>query len=743
MPTPFTLSLSPNFKWTYAAHRGWGVGVVGNGESWPRVIGSQIITSADIYNLGIVPAFTLAAVTTAASGTSNAATYGIVQVYRSTKFNDGLTLENIQSNRSNIQDVTLSSSQAAVLTKVVSTDTKVDKIDIYAAESIGGVYGAFYRVVKGCANAAGTVTFNIVLANTFPVGGATSEGTVDTSNKLLATDNDYPAAQPLLFEVAGRLVSCGGINKRVAVDLTNGSGTVTTTETVYDGILQWYFKRDTDTTGGVDGRGTYLANYAGVNSVSLVDATGVATTYTGTTGAGTASIWPAPNRRYSKLLNPHSFPLDNINNDYPSGILAGGKVPNSNRLLLMGNNWVIAEDYDRLPMTDGLNYISTEYGCASPFSVVSAHGRVYWLDLGKGKREIIVSDGSTAIPISTAKIKSILARVTLDSNGDVWRVGFIAGVYIRESDTIRWGLYLDNNTTANFILELDLNTGDVRSDPQYYGHRYLDVFTYGVLRGRPYVGQYGWSGGIARIGLDNVPLRYRDWVASGDLMGTIDAAGNSTSTVNCTTVAAAFDTTSTNTLKGIQCLIWRETDAAGDLIVNPTYYHCRIASNTATAVTVNYVETMNTSGAVSAVGTELPSAPSGAGWKISVGVIQAIIGPKWFGPSDGDSVMTFRQLTMNHQGQDVTTYPVRFQGFENFDKQPRDGQYMEPVQQGDQVASASISASSFAIPKTNPSSILGFALVDNNSNTATTALNIETITLDWNEQPVQDDISKQ
>lgn len=718
-----------------AQHRAWGCSVVGNGESWPRVVGPQALSSSDIYRLGIIPTYALTAPTTTASGTSTAGTYGIVLVYRSTLFSDGLTTDNIQGNGSNVVDVTLTSTDAAVLTKVVTTDTKVDKLDIYAAQKIGGIYGAYYRVVKDCANSAGTVTFNIQMSATLglPVGTATSSGTIDNTGLILATDNDYPNAQPIILEVAGRMVSFGGIIKRVTATFTNGSSTVTTSETIYDGIEFWYFKRDTDTTGGLDSRGTYLARYATATTLTLVNVDGTADTYDGTTGSGLASIWQQPNRSYSKLLNPHAHPEENITNDYPSAGLAAGKVPNTNRVLLFGANWTIAEDYDRLPLDQGLNYISTEYGCSSHFSIIGAHGRLYWLDFGKGKREILMSDGTAVTPISTQKIKSILDRLTFDSNGDVWRVESLAGIFNPRQDTLRWGLYLDGNTSANYVLELDLSTGDLRADPQFYGLRYQDVFTYGMIRGRNYIGQYGWTGGIARIGLDDLPERYRDWVSTGTLSGSLATAGQTTTVL---TIASGTLDTASDGLKGIQALVWQESTAgtANTLIANRTYYHCRISANTATTFTVNYVETMSVDGTVSVVGTALPNAPSGLGWNFAIGVIQGILGPKFFTSEDTKTRFTVREIAVTHQGHAMNPQnrPVTCLSFENFDSTPRDAQYFEATAEGQQISDTAKVSSSFARPKTNPVTVAGFAIHDNLVNTDTVSLNIETITIDWN-----------
>lgn len=730
MPSSFTLSLSGNYKFTFSNHRKWGGAVVGNGESWPRFYPNTATVAADVVRLGIIPTFSLTAPTTTVSGTSTANTYGIAIVYRAANYDDGLSGDDIQSNRSNIVDVTLAANQAAVLTKVTTSDAKVDAIDIYAALKTSGVYNTFYRVVSGCANSAGTVTFNILMAGGFPTGGATSEGTVDATGKVLATDNDFPTARPFNVMMDGRNVSFGGITKRVTATFTNGNGTVTTAETVYDGIEFWFLKRDSDTSGGVDGRGTYLCRYATSTTVTLVNADGTADTYDGSSGSGTATIWQQPNRGYSKLYNPHAEPADNVSDDYPGALLAGGAVPNTNRLLLMGRDFVVAEDYDQLPLTQGLNTISNQYGCSSHFSVVAARGKLYWLDLGKNRREIVSSDGTSVVPISTRKIKSILSRVTLDMNGDVWRVGFIPGAYIQEEGVIRWGLYLDNNTVSNFNLELDLETGDVRGDPQFYSHRYLDVFTYGSIRGRTFIGQYGWTGGVARIGQDNVLSRYRDWVEGGTLSGTLATSGQ---TVSVLTIASGTLYTTGDGLKGIQALVWREKDASGNLIVNPTYYHCRISANTSSAFTVNYVETVNSVGRVTDVASELPSAPSGSGWRFAVGVIQAMIGPKWISAEDGRAPVTLKEIAVTHRGQDLTPdtqSPVRVHFFENFDTTARDSRYLDPSREGQQLTSTAKYGGSAVGGGTNPCRVAGFSIVDNNVNTDTVALDIETITLD-------------
>ncbi|MEM4247648.1 MAG: hypothetical protein QXH80_00070 [Candidatus Nanoarchaeia archaeon] len=740
MPSEFTLGLSGNYKSTMAKHRAWQCGVLSNGESWPRVIGATATSASDIYKLGIIPAFNLSTPSTTTSGTSTAGTYGIVIVYRSIIFKDGLTGDDIQSNCSNIVDVTLTDTDAVVLTKVVSSDSKVTYIDIYAAEKIEDTYGQFYRIVKDCANSDGTVTFNIQISNLIPIGAGVTGGTADDAGVVLVTDNDWPQCQPLLLEVNGRMVMAGGIVKRVNATFTNGSSTVTTAETVYDGIEFWNIRRDTDASGGFDGKGTYLCRYVDANTVKLVNVDGTDDVYDGTTGNGTASIWTEPNLKYSKFLNPHAFPVDNVRNDYPSAILAIGKVPNTNRVLVMGKDWVVAEDFDRLPLQDGLNFISTEYGCGSHFSVVAAHGRLFWLDFNKGKREICMSDGTTVVPISTRKIKSILKSITLDVNGDPWRLGYIHGDYYRNEDTIRWALYVNNNTVANFVLELDLNLGDLRNDPIFYGMRYLDIFTMGQIRGRNFVGQYGWNDGIARLGIDNVDQRYRDWVPSGTIAGDLAASGQSQTVL---TVATGYDglETSGDGLKGIQVLVWREFDANGDLVDVPTYYHCRISANTSSTFTINYCETVDAVGNILSVDTMLPETPSGTGWKFRIGVIQAIAGPKWFTAPDSKSPLTFRELALVHKGQNVSadSNPIRVHFHENFDETPRDGQYAEAVQQSQQVEDSDLSSSSFARPTTNPVVVTGFTIVDNNVDTKTTSLDIETITLDFSEQYEQTD----
>ena len=738
MPVSFNLSLALTYKPVMAVHRGWSAAVVAFGDWWPRLVPSNIQTTADVRLLGIRPTYALANPTTAVSGTSTAGTYGVCLVYRSTTFQDGLTLDDIQSNRSNIATVTLTASQAAVLTKVVPSpaDTKVNALDIYVAQEISsGIYGTFYRVVSGATNGAGTVTFNPQFGTGgFMIGAATSEGTVDTTGLVLATDNDFPYAQRFAVEVEGRCVMAGGIVRRVTATFTNGSPTVTVTgsETFQDGIYFWNIRRDSDTSGGIDGRGTYLCNYVSSTSVTLVDATGASVNYTGTTGSETTSVWTEPNRRFSSLLNPHKYPSDNVSNDYPSAILALAKVPSTSRVLLFGARYIIAEDYDKLPLDGGLNYISTEWGCSSHFSIVAANGRLFWLDLGKGKRQILTTDGTTVTPISIDKIKTILDRVTLDENGEVWRIDYIHGEYYQSDQTIRWSLYLDNNTVANYVLELDLTTGDLRGDPTFYGHRYQDIFTMGNIRGRNLVGQFGWNGGIARVGRDNVPARYRDWIDDPQLSGTLALTGQTTSTL---TIVSGTLITSGIGLQGCQVMFWRENDASGILIDNPTYYHCRCSANTGTAISINYVETMNAAGEVTAVGTALPAAPSGAGWNYRVGVIQAIIGPKWFSSPKGRKAITFTELDVKLQGQGLSTTlnPIRCFAFENFDKQPRNCILLDPSKDGIQIADTTQFAGSFNLPKSNPAIVLGFALHDNSVDQDTIALNIEEITINYDE----------
>lgn len=726
MPTSFSLNLSGSYKYSSAKHRKWGGAVIGNGESWPRFIPTTVSQATDVVRLGLIPAYSLATPTTAASGTSSAATYSVCIVYKASSFFDGLTGDPIQSNQSNIVQVTLTAAQAAVLTRVVSTDTKAAYIDIYAAQRTDGIDGAFYRVVKDVPNSAGTVTFNIVAANGILTGGATSAGTVDATGLLLADDNAYPTAQPYNIEAAGRLISFGGITKRVTASVTNGSPSVSTAETVYDGIEFWYFRKDGDTSGGVDGRGTYLCRYATANTVSLVAVDGTAANYTGTTGSGTATIWQQPNRSYSKLYNPHS--VVDVNDDYPGALLAGGKVPNSSRVLLMGRDFVCAEDFDKLPI-QSFNLLSDSLGCSSHFSVVAANGRLFWLDFGKGKREVVMSDGTNVIPLSTAKIKSILNRLTLDSNGDVWRVGFIHGAYYQPEQTIRWGLYLDGSTVANYVLELDLATSDVRADPNFYAHRYLDCFTYGQIRGRVFVGQFGWSGGVARIGQDNVDQRYRDWTEGGTISGTLATTGQTTTTL---TIASGSLYTGGDGLKGIQALVWYE-GANESLTANPVYYHCRISTNDATTFTVNYVETMNAVGEVTGVDVALPAAPSGANWHFRIGVIQAIVGPKWVSAQDGEKSMVIRKVSVTHGGQAVAaaTNPIKCLAFENFDNQPRSARYLDASRDGGQIADTALFANSTIAPRQGGAiKVTGFALHDNNVNTGTTALDIESIKLE-------------
>lgn len=716
--------------------RSWACAVIGNGDSWPRIIPGTITTAADFFRLGIIPAFTLTAPSTAGGGSSTAGTYGIAIVYRATLFRDGLTAEDIQSNRSNIVDVTLATNEVATLTKVVSSDTKVDAIDIYAAQKIGAVYGAFYRVVKSGANTAGTISFSVVMSSGFPTGAGVTNGTLDASFLILADDNDFPQAQPFLLEVNGRLVALGGLVKGLTGTFTNGGSTVTFAETIYDGIEFWNLQRNSDSSGGFNSRGTYLCRYATANTVTLVNSDGTADTYDGASGSGQTTVWTEPNRKYSKPLNPHAFPADNINNDYPSAILAAGKVPNTNRVLIFGKDWTIAEDYDTLPITSGLNYISTEFGCSSHFSIVGAHAKLYWLDFGKGKREILVSDGSNVRPISTRKIKTILQSMTLDQNGDPFRVGFIAGAYYQNEDTIRWGLYLNNNTVPNYVLELDLNTEDL----QFYAHQYLDVFTYGVIRGNVFVGQYGWTGGIARMGIDNVPQRFLDWVPSGSVEGSLDIAGQTSSVFTDSTATLM---TSGNGLLGIQVIIWQDnTDGTDDTIVaSPTYYVCRISANTGTTFTVNYVMTNNSIGETTGVDVTLPEVPSGLGWKYAIGVIQGMIGPKWFTSKDAKSPMTFRELAINLAGYDVQTLTrIRSQFHINFDNTPTKALYMEAIQQGDQVADTSLSGHARTLPEITPAPVVGFVITDNNVNYNTTSLSIETITIDVNDASEQDDV---
>lgn len=736
MAIQFTTAISGAQKITGAIHQKWGCAVITNGCSWPIAFGSSVQSASDLYRLGIIPTFTLATPTTTTSGTSTAGTYGIRIVYRSSKFIDGVTGDQIQGNGSNIVDVTLGAGDAVVLTKALPTptDSKIDAIDIYAASKIGATYSAFYKVVSGCANSAGTVTFNIQVNNTYCIGVTPSEGTAVSDATILATDNDWAAAKPIIVEMDGRAVLVGGLNFTVTGDWVNGSSTVDTAERIYNGIEFWYARKNGDTSGGIDGRGTYLCRYASESSFTLVNADGTATTYSGTTSSADTYIWTDSGRIYSKLFNPHAYPLENLSSEYASKPLAAARVPNTHRLLIFGRDWVVAEDYDNLPISGGLNYLSTEWGCSSNFSIVAARGRLYWIDLGANKRQICMTDGTSVSPISTQKIKSVLDRVTLDSNGDVYRIHQIHGAYYATEEVIRWGLYLDNNTVANFVLELDLVTGDIRGDPQFYAHRYLDAFTFGVIRNRNYVGQFGSTAlACSRLGMDNVKERYYDWAdATTTLRGDLATAGNTTTTVN---IASGALTTTGSGVKGIQLLLWQENDANGLLVANPTFYHCRVLSNTATAMTIDYVETMSVDCTVSNVGVALPSAPSGTGWKWALGGIQAIIGPKWFTSRDDKTKGTFREMAVIHHGQALLAAenPIRAQSFENFDSQPKEAQYLEEAQDGQQVADATKFSASFSRPGSNPVAIMGFSLIDNNVNREKTALSVESIILQWND----------
>jgi hypothetical protein len=315
----------------------------------------------------------------------------------------------------------------------------------------------------------------------------------------------------------------------------------------------------------------------------------------------------------------------------------------------------------------------------------------------------------------------------------------IHGTYFKDEEVIRWGLYVDDNTVANYVLELDLITGDVRDDPQYYPHRYLDVFTYGNVRGRNYVGQFGWTGGKARLGLDNVPNRFSDWVSTfeASASGTLAIAGQ---TATVLTISAGAITTVPSGLVGMQVMIWRETDAGNDRIANRTYYHCRISDNTSTTFTINYVESMNCVGIVTSVASALPAVPSGAGWQYRIGVIQSVVGPKWFPGKNPETRGTFRDITILHKAKSLSasTEPVVALGFENFDGQPREAQLLEMSQEGEQVSDATKTAASFNFPKTNPVAIHGFALHENNVNpAATTGMDIEAVVLNFNEAVTQ------
>lgn len=732
MSSEFTYPFANNFKPTQAKHRKWSCNVFADGESWPIVSGNVVNSSSDIYLLGIRPTYSLGAISTAASGTSTANTYGICIVYRSTLFQDGLTAEDIQSNRSNIQDVTLTSAQAASFTRVVSTDTKVNYIDVYAAVKTNGVYGPFYLCVDSVPNSAGSLSFNPLWANDYLTGTTPSAGNANATATILDDTNDAPVAQPIVREVGGRCVSLGGRVITALGTFTNGSPTVTFSDTIYNGIDFWFIHRTSDSAGGINARGTYLIRYATSTTGTLVDETGTSVNYSGTSGTELCTIWTPPNRRWSKLFNPHAYPEDGVNDDYRSAILAGDVVPNTTRLLVMGVDWVVAEDYNPTP-ADGINYLSTERGCSSPFSVVAAEGRLFWFDLGNNNREICYSDGTTVSTISTQKIQSILNQITLDSNGEAWRIGFIHGAYYKNEKIIRWGIYLNNAIVATYQLELDLVTMDVRGDPTFFFHRGMDHFTYGAIRGRVFVGQLGWSGGTALLGVDNVYQRYRDWVPDSALIsGAVNEAASTT-----TVITIESGTFTADAYKGMQVLLWRENDTTTPTILdaNPTYYFCRISSNTTTTFTINYVETCNSMGTITAVGTALPSIPSGAGWQYRIGVIQAIIGPKWFSSKDLVTQDTFLELSVIHNKQNLedATAPIRLAGYENFAATATDAQYLTMSNTGLQPGSSGLLfASSFGWPKTNPADILGFVLTDNNVNSDTYALNVEAIVLKFN-----------
>lgn len=519
---------------------------------------------------------------------------------------------------------------------------------VIAGTSVAGITHVFLYRSLGASTAAAAEAgpFYYVAMTAATSGNMTIvDGLADSSVGIqVETDNFPPNSYRYAVAAFGYLFAGGNfpIGDGYTVTLTPGSSTVTADgPAFYDGVRSWTFKAKLDTTGGVDGVGSYYANYVSATELQLVDANGVAKLYDGgLNGAGHEfSVFLAGNvLRWCKLHEPEAWPAINAINF--EGEIAGiGVLPNSSLLVVYTDTpsvWVLD-----MTLTGTASFkttkklISSERTVSSHYSLKGVDGVLRGIDAHHGA--IIDTDGVSVVDVSKFSVPKIFTKLSNSENHiKNWHCAYDAKQHLFGAFVTLIGAHrlidfcIGQNTITGswfFNFEKDLLcTGD-----------YIDPIT-----GEAMVlgGTQGIDGaGGAVWGRIWTPGVYDDWIPSGYLRsGTVVSSTGTVITVDNTDDDLY---TANGGLAGRWAML---TDSNGE---SAQIVH--ILSNTANTITVNSVINSPDPNQLSPIPV--------VGWKFYLGLIEMRWGPKRFDFGDADNSKHILEVLLVMENYNTSDLP--------------------------------------------------------------------------------------
>ena len=488
--------------------------------------------------------------------------------------------------------------------------------------------------------------------NPAPVVAYFYDTVADTSLGLaVETDNFEPPASRYAAGATGYVFAGGNfiIGASHTCTVTPGSPLVTVdADILYDGIESWMFKIVDDTTGGINGAGTYYANYVDAHTLTLVDALGASLNYSGAfSGAGQEFICYAPGNvlRWSKRGEPESWPALNLV-QFEGDITGIAQVPNQPILLVFTDSPSCYAFDLTLMGTDTFKTrrraISTSNSVTSHYSLVAVDDLVRGIDAHR--KCIVESDGTRLVNISGQFIPKIWDHLSRDENViKLWHCAydqtqrlFSAFVTFRGSHRIIDFAIGQNTLTGGWFFNFEK---DLLSS--YSGYVDEESGEMMVLGGTEGIG-LGYGGVWGRIW---TPGHYNDWIPPESVLsGVLLSATGTTLTIDPVG----------GTLQGDLVGRWvLACDKNGEF--GQVGY---IRSTTPTTITIQTV-----------VGGTNPyqfdPMPT-AGWKFYLGVIEMRWGPKRFDWGDSDvpkKVWEVLACCVDHNEDDPPFFRV-YRGFE-------------------------------------------------------------------------------
>lgn len=670
MPTSFITGIATDTKGFYAGNQRERRLVKVNSRNHNiKIIRSGAVLVAQ--RLGI-DAPTAAPTGTAGTGANLFYRY----VYVNKFFTDPLALEvdpYIRSNASPVLTIASVATAATNITPTLSTDTQVTHIWLYVASSSDG---PFYRLSSGYEVAnTGTPTW-------------TGVTTVPTAGYLLETDNFVPDTCRVVEESNGFYCYAGFIPVTGTATFTNGSATVTVTVgTVFDGIFGGLNIQATgDTTGGPNNDGIHLCKYATSTTLTLIDSTGANRTYDGSTKTTTFRIWRDPSIiQISKRFNPDSTPAPG-DADFVikgPGAVTGIIKPSAGNTLRFHYNSGQKKSVEIADFSEGLpaRRITTasSYCMAAPRCYCTIGSRIFYFDTSVG---IVEDRGMNHVPISQATIPNLIRSLNMS----------VASSFEMESDESRNLIFLacaPSGYSKNYYLIVY----NLTSDTWNLWFMLPNVFSMKKVYdddGRVFI-HMGSTDGSVTIWPS---AGFNEAVGTG-ISGTLTGANGTT----ITDALAAFPTTG-DSLKDRWVMTWNDSE---DL---PTYQFARIASNTATVLTL---DTFINDTSPSAL-TPVPQ----AGDSYWIGAIPCYLGPSYRHNALPDEDGHMMEIAASTDGLS-TSQRLRVELFRNLDDNPVMGQKMTKNLLSDGTTDANHESYKAGVTNsTEAVGITGWKIVDNN-----------------------------